>query len=410
MKKKGKDNCISFTLMVIFFITVFLVFGKGLAYAGEVLEKQMIAGKEYKVEKIEGEPNHYMITWGEEKYKWEPIASTPDYVLKEGPLFYDRWTKPGIQFPWEVSLEDRQKWDGKTIMTRCVYQAIWFSARPYEYEGNYPNIMLDSKGKERFTHTGSIGRGYFQPEALKALPENMRGVIGRKYFELYFAPDDVAGMGILDISYLTDKPEDTWFYSPSVRKVRRFSEGSRQDFLSGTTYRNEDFVTVRPIHHYKLVGTQLYRPPMDYFGYPDCKLKHWTDEKPKRYCGEGAPCWVIEETPYKTPWWFAKQIRLINMKDLTLCLSEAYDSKGRKIRYFEHQSMLFDPVNYPLFSQWQMWVCNDLTTGYMSFGPLGYGSQPGYPDGHFNYNQGFPEDDFSPDLLLKENKKILFWR
>jgi len=370
----------------------------------------MIAGKEYKAEKIAGEPNNYMVTWGDESYKWEPFSFTPDYLAKEGPAFYDRWTKPGLIYPWDVSLEDRQKWDSKEVFARALYQSVWFAAREYEYSANHPSTLFDAKGGVRIDERCSVGRGYFQPGAVKLLPKDLQGVLGRKYLELWFQPDDVAGMGLVSFSYITEKADDTWFYSPSVRKVRRFSEGSRQDFLSGSTYRNEDFVTTRPIHNYKVTGNGIYCPNPEYFGYPQCERKFWTDEKPKRFTGEGEPCWILEETPYKEPWWFTKQIRWIDMKSLSFCLSEAYDSKGRKTRYMLHHSFMFDPVQYPLLSQWQMWTCKDFNSGFMSFDPMGYGEQPGFPTSRFYYNQDFPEDAFGPQTLLKEHKRNLFWK
>jgi len=373
----------------------------------------MIGDREFRVETVEGEADTYMVYWGDEEYKWEPLPYMQDCYVKEGPLFYDRWIKPGLKYPYDKSLEERVTWDAEKIFRESIYAGNWFAAREGVHAADYANVLVDPKGRERVKTLAEYARGYFQPEAIKLLPSELQGVLGRKYMFIMHSPDDVSGVSGLNFSYMNDKPTDVWFYTPSVRKVRRLSEGSRQDFMPGSNYRQEDFVITQPIHKYKLTGTELFRPPLDYIGYPNSKQKHWSDNECKRFHGEGQPCWVIEETPFKTPWWFYKQIRWINMKDLTQCLGEAYDEKGRKIRYITGGYFLPDPVNRPLIYNWVTWNVNDLTTGFKTYGPLNYGEQwkKVYGDGRVYLDSGMPEKYFSPSTLLKEyTSKVLFWK
>jgi len=411
-RKKGIFRSIFSVIGVLsFFLALCLNTINKPAYGGEVITKYMVAGKEYRVEKIEGEPGKYMVFWGDDQYKWEPLSYMPDYYLKEGPLFFDRWIKPGNPYPWDNSLEERNRWDAKKIWTMCVYQQVWWATNDYEHAVAYPTILIDPKGRERVKIMAEYGKGYFTPEAKKTLPKELQGVLGRKYMYIMLSPDDVSGVAGLSFSYLTDKPDDIWFYTPSVRKIRRLSEGSRQDFMPGSTYRNEDFVITRPFHNYKIVKTELFHPPLEYIGYPNSKRKHWVDNNIKRFHGEGQPCWVIEETPAKEPWWFHKHIRWVNMKDLTLSLSLAYDKNGRLIRYLTHGNFLPDPVNESLRSNWILWSVKDLTTGFYTFDPMDYGTHEVYGESRYYYNVGMPEKDFAPETLLKEyTSKVLFWR
>lgn len=392
----------------ILFIMLLCLLGAFSARGEEIVTQYMIGDKEYKVEKIAGEDNSYWVFWGEGKMKWEPRAWMPDYLVERGPLYYDQWIQPNLIYPWDTPLEERAKWDANKIMNEWVsLQYGW----PYaeDYCCSWPVGVEDPRGRMRLKFAFDWARSYFLPETEKYLPEDQRGMVRRKYMFSMVSPDDVKGMSGYNVTY-TDpaKPDDVYFYLPSMRKVKRMSEGSRQDYMPGTLYRNEDFAIVKPIHNYKILRTELFEAPKDVYGFRE---KDWIEVHVPTIRHMASPCWVIEVTPKKTPWWFDKQILWIDMKTLTIALSLAYDVKGRIVRTNTRGDWVSHHEEYPLFITWQNWAVAEPLSGYRCLMFTGENDfETPYGTVNHYWNSGFPERLFSHATLKREPSTLRFWR
>ena len=93
--------------------------------------EQMIAGKKYTIQ-AGSEPGTFVCRWGDEEVSWKPQPWHPSHLKEEGPAIYDRWAQPGLPYPWEESLDDRVKQDGREVHDRS-YTALYFN----EFGENY---------------------------------------------------------------------------------------------------------------------------------------------------------------------------------------------------------------------------------------------------------------------------------
>src|SRR5207249_890652 len=166
------------------------------------------------------------------------------------------------------------------------------------------------------------------------LPEQ-EGEPYRKYVFLFRSPRDLLKVGFLQIQFQgKNKEDDNYLYVPTVRKVRRLATANRQDMIGGLIGRQEQNALMTPIHHYKMLRTELYNPPADRLGLGGGGEPVNPDENVKRLDGIGEPCWVYETTPFREDWWFAKQIYYVGIFTLTNWYIESYDREGRVIQQF----------------------------------------------------------------------------
>jgi len=399
MKKMKEFSDFSLKFWFLAFVLFFSLFTHyGLSYSGEVVSKQMIDGKEYRVEKAEG---GYWAYWGEDKVFWEPKPYYPKGLKEKGPAYFDMWLQPNLPRPFELSLAERDKLeDAREIMWRNLIDVIFAASSVDAITEDFWTLLYSPGGGTRRKKGHEWIKSYYlDPEALS--PED-RGKVTRKYLWILSEPEDVSGMGGLGITYFGEKGDDLWFYLPATRKVRRMAVGSRQDFFPGTIHRYEDYTLPKPIHNYKIVNKELFKNPGPKFlgfGNP-IDTKHKDHMQIERPVGIGEPCWVIESTPYREKWWFAKRLHFIGMKSLSLWHELAYDKTGRLIRGYQMAQSLCDPEMFPASYYWQTGPAQDFLTGYSCTSYVG--------KGHFN--TGYPEEVFSTRVLLMEPKDVFFWK
>jgi len=377
------------------------------SYSGEVTHKEMVWGKEYRIETVDGEPGNYWVYWGDEKIKWEPKPWMAKELKEKGPAFYSYFQKRQQEagyWPLDIPVNDRQKLDGKTF-----HDYFYFNTPvPCSYNDfgdKYWGRMLGPRGNEYEVGGFEILKRY------RKQAECGEGEVSHKYLFIQTEPEDSSGVGLLQIVYCGEKADDNFLYIPAVRKVRRLATGSRQDFLARSLFRNEDNALCKPIHNYKITGTTLLGPePKEQLGWdPDDPRNPepiWRGEDHTHCRGYGEPALVMEITPFREDWWMAKEIKRVGIQSSYYWYGDAYDKEGRLIRKFNvPQGIWYHPRDEgkenPLpYLHWDGCPIFDYLTGYHC---LIYSQQ-------VNMDFGVPENIFRERTLTKEVRKLIFWK
>ena len=378
------------------------------SFGGEVVIKQMIAGKEYRVEKAE-KPKTYWVYYGDEKLLWEPKPWQVKDLKEQGPGFYDRWTQKGLPRPLDTSMEEREKLTGNQVYR--AWMDVEETGPMLDYKGGSGMYIIDKAGGERFRIFSQWKRAYYRrPEIYKN-----EGVINKRFFSMIY-PDDIRGLGMLVKVYDDPKrDQDTWLYLPSVRRIRRMSTGAKEDFAFGTPARNEDFPIMDPyLHNYKVVGIELFKDPGPQvfgFGNSEYEIPNIKKHVHARIDGIGAPCFVVECTRGPKKWWFEKKIQYIGIKDFSMYLEKAYDQSGNLRRIAE---LPFRPGNEcypeanPNYLLWASWPMHDLHTGY-KFVCVGSARQDKSVLEEVFFDSDYSENIYTPEMLTREFTSTTLW-
>lgn len=156
-------------------------------------------------------------------------------------------------------------------------------------------ILINKRGRKRIRSIISYAKDY-----------------GKDTKKLMFfeKPADVKGSGFLSYEYdKSDKDDDRWLYLPAMRKTRRISGSSKNDYFMGSDFTYDDMGD-RDIddYSYSVVG----------------------EEK----CGE-ALCWIIESTPKKRKDEnYSKIISWVRKDAFKIVKSEYYDWDKRLLKIF----------------------------------------------------------------------------
>lgn len=389
-------------LSLFFVLTSFLFLPS--VYAGRFKEvKQVIMGKEYRIENaVKDGKEGCWVYWGEEKVWWEPKPWHTAKLKEIGPAYYDIWTQPGLNFPWDDPMEAREKYTVDQVVIRGI-NAINLALGCPDVVNYYAGGIRSPRGKVRTKKGLEWYRSNVYHDYGGKYPKE-EGKLVRRYTWSAVYPEDISGMSGINWSYSGKKEDDIWFYLPSVRKVRRMSVGSRQDFFLGTAGRNEDVFLTKPIHKYKIIRTELLSEHSEELfeygkGLPGYDILVTPGKGHGLLDGVGTPCWVVEVT-LPEDWYCAKQIRWYDIKTTDFFVEYSYDKKGRKIRILGEQMGTPDEEK-PLHCLWQGFLVVDYDTGYRS---------------NVNWQKSsigeveIPEETFDKFFCLKEVKTRFWWK
>jgi len=124
------------------------------------------------------------------------------------------------------------------------------------------------------------------------------------YFE---KPADVKGTGFLSIEYdEPSKEDDRWLYLPALKKVRRISGSSKNDYFMGTDFTYDDM--------------------------GDRSVDEDTHQLLREEVVDGYPCWVVESVPKDKSYMYSKKINWIRKDSLIAFIVEFYDQRGTLIK------------------------------------------------------------------------------
>ena len=124
------------------------------------------------------------------------------------------------------------------------------------------------------------------------------------FFQL---PADVKGTGFLQYEYDDPaKEDDRWLYLPALKKVRRISGSSKNDYFMGTDFTYDDMGNraVEEDHHKLLREEEV----------------------------DSLKCWVLESTPKDKDYMYSKTVKWIRQDALTPIKVEFYDRQGNLLK------------------------------------------------------------------------------
>ena len=128
----------------------------------------------------------------------------------------------------------------------------------------------------------------------------------KKTVMVFMLPADVKGVGYLSFSYDdASKNDDRWLYIPALKKAKRISGSSSQDYFMGTDFTYDD-ISGHKIDDYTY--TLLAEETVD-----------------------GKNCWKIESVPLKKSM-YSKYISWIDKESLVQVKAEFYDEQGTLLK------------------------------------------------------------------------------
>lgn len=367
---------------------------------------QMILDKPYSVSPGP-EPGTYVCKWGDETVEWKPKEWHPSDYRELGPNIYDRWVQEGLPYPWEKSIEERVKHDGREIHDRS-YTALYFNEFGENYITEWTIDLISPDGTLRDKRLFEWMIAYRQnPEGL---PPSLVGKVRAQYMFTFVAPNDFRGLGISTTIYHGEKFNDEFLYTPAARRVRRLPQAARQDIIPGTIVRWEDFPQVKPFPDidYKIVGHTLYA------GQPDGTMGFAYETKGEQVNigmdGVCEPSYILEITPHSSSYWYAKQRRIIGIKTGSSWYEEVFDANGEVIRTRVNRRAIAtaDPRLQNANDELEDWQI--IWAGEYFFEPKSGFRMDWYMNEFWiNYDR-MPRNVVNLDNLSKEPvRKILFW-
>lgn len=203
--------------------------------------------------------------------------------------------------------------------------------------------------------------------------------VSYKDLVMFTAPTSVKGLATLTWNYMNpNRDQDVWLWLPSLRKIRKVSAGQADDSFMGGDLTVEEITSRRLSDEtYKLIGEENFK---GYTSVYDDKVFH-KDE----------PCYVIEATPKRKPWYYSKRITYVSKNFGGNMLDEIYDPNGKLYRTLFRGWIVMD-VNgkeYPVQNRVE---ASDLRTGHktvMLFDEI-------------KFDQGLPEDTFTEKNLMRQ--------
>jgi len=247
-----------------------------------------------------------------------------------------------------------------------------------EYFVKYTKFARDAEfmGKAYFVDKSGTTR---EKETLR-----QRITLGRKsddiaYKDLViFTSPQVRGLGTLTWTYMDPKrQQDSWLWVPSLKKIRKISAGNSADSFLGADFTNEDIITRSfKDETYKLIGEENF--------------KGYTCEFNKKVYYKDTPCFVIEATPKRSPWYYSKRVLWVDKNTGGGIYEEKYDSTGRMFMTLFKEFVIYkvDGKEYPLQI---ILEGKDLRTGHRTT----------IVNSDVKLEQGFSEDLFTERALMQ---------
>ena len=255
----------------------------------------------------------------------------------------------GVKIAWNFD----RRWDGEGGGARFIY-SYWDRGErlPLYYEGKSRRVWLSGRADPEYKESaGDVFRG-----------DARKRVTGIEVE----APFDSRGLTLLTYRYKdSEKPQsatrndDTWVYSPALRRVRRISSAQRADAVAGTDFTFDDlfsFDGIVPQYEWKCLARRDLLAPMNsrVKGYPLGKdhnfgpfgLSYADDTWDLRKAV------VIEFTPRAADHPYSKKVIYIDEQSMEPLYSFAYDRKGELWKLIWHNHRWSDDPGFPEYKGW----------------------------------------------------------
>ena len=255
----------------------------------------------------------------------------------------------GVKIAWNFD----HRWEGEGGSAKFIY-SYWDRGErlPLYYEGKSRRVWLSGRVDPEYQPTnGDVFRGEQRKRAYGIEVE---------------APFDSRGLTLLTYRYKgSENPsanthnDDTWVYSPSLRRVRRISSAQRADAVAGTDFTFDDLFSFDGIiqqYDWKCLGKRELIAPMNsqVKGYPFDEehnfgpfgLSYADDTWDVRQAV------VIEFTPRASDHPYSKKVIYIDEQSMEPLYSFAYDRKGELWKLIWHNHRWSDDPNFPEYKGW----------------------------------------------------------
>ncbi len=180
-----------------------------------------------------------------------------------------------------------------------IAMKVYNRESPTDGESDMTMTLINSKGKERVRYLHQFLKDYDEVE---------------KKVMFFKAPADVKNTSFLNFSYDDDRDDDQWLYLPALKKVKRISGGSKDDYFMGSDFTYEDMEKRNPNKDgHKLLKTVTL---------------------------EGEECYVVESTP-KEEGQYSRRVAWV-IKDKWIPL---------KIEFYDEDEDLLKILTIPEFKQ-----------------------------------------------------------
>jgi hypothetical protein len=239
----------------------------------------------------------------------------------------------------------------------------------HDYESVGDVVFIEKDGSKR-------NRRFLRQRLILGRPSDD---VSYKDLVMFTAPTSVKGLATLTWNYMNaNRDQDVWLWLPSLRKIRKVSAGQADDSFMGGDLTVEEITSRRfSDETYKLVGKENFK---GYTSIYDGKVFH-KDE----------PCYVVECTPKRKPWYYSKRIAYISKNFGGNMLDEIYDPNGKLYRTLFRGWIIMN-VNGKEYPAQNRVEANDLRTGHktvMLFDEI-------------KFDQGLSEDIFSEKTLMRQ--------
>jgi len=202
--------------------------------------------------------------------------------------------------------------------------------------------------------------------------------ISYKDIIVFTYPTELKGLAVLTWTYVDPKrDQDEWLWIPSLKKVRKISASQDDDAFLGTDFTSEEVSTRRfEDETYKLLGEKNFK------GY---KFEQTGEIKFK-----GEPCFVIEATPKRPHWYYAKRIIWVSKDTGSQIFEEYYNRNDKLFKTLFRERRWFTVGNKKYQTAFSLEV-KDLRTGHRTDILMK----------DTKYNQGLSEQNFTVKALMR---------
>jgi hypothetical protein len=255
----------------------------------------------------------------------------------------------GAKIAWNFD----RRWDGEGGGARFIY-SYWDRGErlPLYYEGKSRRVWLNGRADPEYQATGGE---VFRGDARK----RVTGIEVE-------APFDSRGLTLLTYRYkdsenpsATTRNDDTWVYSPALRRVRRISSAQRADAVAGTDFTFDDlfsFDGIVPQYEWKCVGRRDLLAPMN------SRVKGYPLDKEHNFGPFGLSyaddTWdlrkavVIEFHPRAADHPYSKKVIYIDEQSMEPLYSFAYDRKGELWKLIWHNHRWSEDPGFEQYKGW----------------------------------------------------------
>jgi hypothetical protein len=164
---------------------------------------------------------------------------------------------------------------------------------------------------------------------------------------------------------------------PSLKKIKKIAASQADDSFLGTDFTVED-ITTRCFDDeiYKLVKEE--------------KFPGYTSDFSKKTYYKDTDCYVIEATPKRANWYYAKRIIWIDKEYGTNIYEEKYDAKGEKFQYIFRWNEVYKVDNKD-YSVQMFLEGKDLRSGHITT----------IINETVEFDKGLSEDEFTESALSR---------